>query len=286
MNGSRLEVDPNSIFGVVEVQGTSFPESGSKTSTECAEVLPKAIVLTGCDRQSATIRSYETVVDGAAQSGYDSTPEMGTFDLVRRATVAWLANSLLGKPNQRQNGGCWSRWFDRRVTDVLQVIEPDSPEEAGALFNIVDGNVEPSSPNLGVTPSTPLGDEVRVTTTRKALKFRGGNKNQKALRVPILAGEVAALAKVRLGTLADNKENRLLVRSDIARRVEATRKEEGSQFENLRDSDVLRLVEAAFLLYWIPSDFEIEYNQLRQNKHVTSRDRFRQDLIDGSGNSR
>ena len=105
--------------------------------------------------------------------------------------------------------------------------------------------------------------------------------NKRALKVPVLAGEVASLLKARHGFLKCTGKNRALIRADTVRKVEALRRDGDPSFVNLRNSDIYLIVMHASEMFWIASEDEQDvastYSHAALNRLRTVRDDFADD---------
>lgn len=98
-------------------------------------------------------------------------------------------------------------------------------------------------------------------------------------RIPIAAGEVAALLKIKHPALEDTRENRLLIRADAARKAEAYRREGFEGWENFRNIDLLNVVMHASEMYWILTADEEYVGELYSHHCMRGLRRRRNELL-------
>ncbi|APG76187.1 hypothetical protein 1 [Beihai tombus-like virus 3] len=72
-------------------------------------------------------------------------------------------------------------------------------------------------------------------------------------RIPVMAGEVANLLKLRHIGLRDTPENRFLIRADAGKRAEALRREGERPWNTVRNAELLSIAMHASEMYWILS---------------------------------
>jgi len=107
-----------------------------------------------------------------------------------------------------------------------------------------------------------------VNVNDRRLKRRIRRKlaaSKKPSRIPVLAGEVAGELKLRHNVLRDTVSNRKLINADTTRRILALRKDGNPKFENLRTKDIQLVALHAAKMYWIPTDDEIEVQEIYQS---------------------
>jgi len=95
-------------------------------------------------------------------------------------------------------------------------------------------------------------------------------------RIPVLAGELASLLKLRHVGLEDNASNRFLIRTDAGRRAEALRREGEYPFKNMRNMELTNVAMHASEMYWIFSQDE-EYVSDLYSEPLLKRLRKRRD---------
>ncbi|APG76645.1 hypothetical protein 1 [Wenzhou tombus-like virus 9] len=149
---------------------------------------------------------------------------------------------------------------------VMWALRDKKPsKEADLVLGVVNGDIEvEKEATLASTcegeqqPRKIVGggrNDAEVVKTKKKQRWYQLKKQPKR-RIPVLAGEVASGLKVRHGLLADNAENRRLIRSDASRRCEALRRDGDEWFKNLRNHDMLAVVVHASQMFWLMSDDE------------------------------
>jgi hypothetical protein len=150
---------------------------------------------------------------------------------------------------------------------VANLLEPnDSPLAAGVVLAIVNGDVEIDAlhDDPDTAPTRVAGGGTIEVQSAKRRKTR----KRKALRIPVLAGDVVSGLKLRHGYIKDTTENRILIRSDSSRRVEALRRDGDPSYVNLRNADLLPIVLHASKAFWIASDDEIDVHMLYKNVYL------------------
>jgi len=152
--------------------------------------------------------------------------------------------------------------FTRAVVNA--VLPSSEPLIDGAVKAIIDGDmvVETIVDSSGVTQPVSSGSDQCVKIQPR------GKRRRKPIRIPVLAGEVSAMLRLRHGYLHKNAENSMLVRQDASRRVQALRKDKDPLFVNLRDSDLLLVVEYSSRMYWIPSSDELDMISVMDNNPI------------------
>jgi hypothetical protein len=199
------------------------------------------------------------------------------IDGVRRWLVGWLPKTIQREEMRNNKGSCCFSSPLKPMRGIVDWIEPDhNPMEAGVVVSVVNGDIE--AEGVG------LEDQVTKSGGRDAIGYvrvhngRRARHNRKALRIPVLAGEVASGLKMRHGILKRSEENVKLVRSDAARRIEALRRDGDPMFKNLRNHDMYTVVMHAAEMYWIASDDERDVAELYNNPHLKDRRRCRQGM--------
>jgi hypothetical protein len=144
---------------------------------------------------------------------------------------------------------------------MRDAFEPtDNPLEAGVVVAVVNGDlaVEGAVKREEVPRSGGRDSEavIKVMTGRRA------RKNRRALRIPVLAGDIASGLKLRHGYLAKNAQNRELVRADATRRIEALRRDGDELFKNMRNHDLNLVAMHAAEMFWIASQDEEDVHAL------------------------
>jgi len=256
-------------------------------------------------RDDSAARIYNRVEADASMELHE-VPNEGVLDHVLGGIGAWLAQKFLQNKTQYPKAGYWTRRWDQLMRQIVAAVLPNSCQvEAAAVFNVVDDDVDyPSEQNMPetisvgssvyydaqsvveahkvdsgnspeVAPSTSLTC-VTVKTGKRKLK----SHRNKGVRVPLLALDVVSLVQCRLGHIPDTPENRLLVRSDIARKVETMRREKEPDYVGMRNVDMKRLIEHASNMYWIPSQEDLDMHDLyNNNKYVRERTQQRSKLV-------
>jgi hypothetical protein len=143
------------------------------------------------------------------------------------------------------------------IGEVGQDQADASPSESGDSFG------------LGV------GSEV-IQVKREKRFFK--RKPRHRGKIPLAAGEVAALLKIKHVGLEDTRENRLLIRADAGRRAEALRREGFENWENVRNIELLNIVMHASQMYWILSNDEDYVGELYSHHTMRSLRRRRNEL--------
>lgn len=143
------------------------------------------------------------------------------------------------------------------IDEVGQDQADASPSESGDSFG------------LGV------GSEV-IQVKREKRFFKAKPKHRG--KIPLAAGEVAALLKIKHVGLEDTRENRLLIRADAGRRAEALRREGFESFENMRNIDLLNVVMHASQMYWILTNDEEYVGELYSHRTMRGLSRRRNEL--------
>nr|UHS72294.1 MAG: hypothetical protein 1 [Tombusviridae sp.] len=193
----------------------------------------------------------------------------------------WLVD-LLPTYNPRENRdgdkclGCIPSPFGR----MRDAFEPsDNPMEAGVVLAVVNGDLavegaaqkEEAPKSGGRDPET----VVKVMTGRRA------RRSKKALRIPVLAGDVASGLKLRHGYLVQNAENRELVRADATRRIEALRRDGDPLFKTMRNHDLYLVAMHAAEMFWIASEDEEDVQALYGHSELSRLRSVRTNLASG-----
>lgn len=144
---------------------------------------------------------------------------------------------------------------------------PEEEEGKGGKQTPVGAN----SGNLDKDASKPRC-EVKVSREKKFFSAKPKRRG----RISVAAGEVASLLKMRHGGLKDSPENRLLIRLDAGKRVEALRREDQHPFGSMRNTDALCCTMHAAEMYWILSSDE-EYTEELYSHHLIKRLKRRRD---------
>jgi len=145
------------------------------------------------------------------------------------------------------------------VLDDPSVTAPDPVGIGGA--STVQASVG-SSVSGGTTQSIPGCQVVPVAREKRFFQRKPKHRG----RIPVAAGELACILKVRHTGLRDTPANRLLVRADAGRRAEGLRREEHPHFENMRNRDLLNVVMHASEMYWLLSSDEEYVEELYSNR--------------------
>jgi len=98
-------------------------------------------------------------------------------------------------------------------------------------------------------------------------------------KIPLAAGEVAALLKIKHVGLEDTRENRLLIRADAGRKAEALRREGFENWENMRNIDLLNVIMHASQMYWILTNDEEYVGELYSHHTMRGLRRRRNELF-------
>lgn len=145
------------------------------------------------------------------------------------------------------------------VLDDPSVTAPD-PEGIGEA-STVQASVGSRVPG-GTVQSIPGSQVVPVAREKRFFQRKPKHRG----RIPVAAGEVACILKLRHVGLRDTPANRLLVRADAGRRAEALRREEETHFKNMRNRDLLNVVMHASEMYWLLSNDEEYVEELYSNR--------------------
>jgi hypothetical protein len=228
-------------------------------------------------------------------------PIESVLDHVLGGIGAWLAQTFLQNKNQCPKAGYWTRRQEKVKRQIVAAVLPNScPVEAAAVLNVVDDDIDypseqtpeevsvyfdaqsvvkhsnvDSRSSQEVEPSASLTC-VTVKTGKRKLK----SHRNKGVRIPLLALDVVSLVQCRIGHIPDTPDNRLLIRSDIARKVETMRREKEPDYVGLRNVDMKRLIEHASYMYWIPSQEDLDMHDLYTNNiYIRERTQQRSKLV-------
>jgi len=187
------------------------------------------------------------------------------------------------------------------TTWVVKAMRESSrkPEGVDVALTILNGDLElgdpiPAAPrveginevgsvqtNAGSTGSgdpfeSGVGSEV-IAVRREKTFFKPRPKHRG--KIPLAAGEVAALLKIKHVGLEDTRENRLLIRADAGRKAEALRREGFENWENMRNIDLLNVIMHASQMYWILTNDEEYVGELYDHRTMRSLRRRRNELF-------
>jgi hypothetical protein len=146
------------------------------------------------------------------------------FDPIRHALADWI------EPKQ-----------DLFIGDLIRGIAQ------GTIECDVAKDVQPGSE--GATHERVLG-QLNTPHIEIRTKSRRRRKRKRGMAIPILAGEIARLARQDLGRLTKSDESTELVRVFCARAVNALRQDKDPRFVTLRSQELLNITEWASVMYW------------------------------------
>jgi hypothetical protein len=199
-------------------------------------------------------------------SGVVDVPRERWFAKIRRSLGEWFSPDGILENEDSDDMCCLPRMFRQCNDGVAMWLEPtDCPFEAGAIIAVVNGDVEiDSGENVSDTPPERVagGGVIRVHNAKSKMM------RAPRVRIPVLAGEVVSGLKARHGMISDTNENRLLIRSDTSRRVEALRRDGVPEFVNLRNSDLLLIIMHASNMFWMASEDEMAIHALYGNVYL------------------
>jgi hypothetical protein len=199
---------------------------------------------------------------GSASSvAEDSVKSMGIASLVdgNSSSVARTPVSFtIEKPQQ----GCGL------IGAIISSILPRSePIIEGVVSAIIDGEIDVETDVDKNGAAIPLSSGSDQYVSVQPL----GKRRRRPIRIPVLAGEVSAMLRLRHGYLQETADNALLIRQDAANRVQALRREGDPMFVNLRNRDLLLLVEYSSRMYWCPSADEMDMLEVMNMPSITQR---------------
>jgi hypothetical protein len=150
---------------------------------------------------------------------------------------------------------------------ISSLLPRSEPIIEGVVSAIIDGeiDVETDVDQNGAAIPISSGSDQYVSVQPL------GKRRRRPIRIPVLAGEVSAMLRLRHGYLQENADNALLIRQDAANRVQALRREGDPMFVNLRNRDLLLLVEYSSRMYWCPSADEMDMLEVMNMPSITQR---------------
>jgi hypothetical protein len=140
---------------------------------------------------------------------------------------------------------------------------------------IADGRIQPA--NVPITdaagkqtlqalgPDPLLSQLTNQQSSQPEIKFQTvgrRSRHRRPARLPVLAGEITALLRGIHGPIADDLNNRSLIRQDASRRVRAYRSNNDLRFKDMREHDMNRVISWASTLFWLKNDVEEEIDEL------------------------
>lgn len=163
---------------------------------------------------------------------------------------------------------------------IVNAILPSSePIVDGAVTAIIDGDIDV----VTTVDSNGVTQPVRNGLSQCVLVQPLGKRKKAPIKVPVLAGEVSAMLRLRHGYLRKNADNILLIRQDASNRVQALRREKDPMFVNLRNRDLLMLVEYSSRMYWLLSSEEMDMAEAMNSPLVQQRHNGWSSFVGASG---
>jgi hypothetical protein len=168
------------------------------------------------------------------------------------------------------------------VDVALTILNGDLNEDTIPVAPRVVGINEVGSDQTSACPSESgdsfgLGVGSEVIEVKREKRFFRAKPIHRG-KIPVAAGEVAALLKIKHVGLEDTRENRLLIRADAGRKAEALRREGFENWENMRNTELLNVIMHASQMYWILTNDEEYVSELYSHHTMCGLRRRRNEL--------
>lgn len=142
-----------------------------------------------------------------------------------------------------------------------EIVDPNvNPEAMSAFFSIQNDQLD-----VEHSPLTLDAQPVGVVRSMIETPLRKWSSRARKTRIPVLAGRVVSLARLRNGKVTDTAGNRKIIRSFLVKQVENMRNVKEPEFENLRNKDLLRLVDWSTEMYFTASDEDVEMEEFKKD---------------------